>query len=128
MTPIEIMATIFAVLILVKMITLLINPKAWMKSVANPLLNNVTPTMAIYLIFAIITGYYILQEMNIIQIAAVMLFTSLLFGLNLMPYAKEFLKMANKTLKTRKQMLKTWWLHFILWIGFALWVLYELFW
>lgn len=75
MTPLEIIATIFAVFVLVKVCIVVINPQLWMK-VAGPILNNYILTSVVYVILAGIIGYYIFASLEIAEVAAVMLFTA----------------------------------------------------
>lgn len=126
MTPIEILATIFAILVLVKLLIVAINPKVWMK-VAEAILSNYTLTTAVYLILAVIVGYYIFANLNIVQVAAAMLLTSVLMGLTLVAYSKTMLKVAKEILGTRSDMFRKAWLAILIWVAIAVWVLYTVF-
>ncbi|MFQ5657846.1 MAG: hypothetical protein ACE5G5_09920 [Candidatus Methylomirabilales bacterium] len=55
MTPIEIIATILAIFVLVKVSIILINPKLWMKG-AGAVLSNYVLAMLVYAILAGIVG------------------------------------------------------------------------
>ena len=87
----KILAGIFAVLILLKLPAFLINPAGWLNLgkvfLAHP---------------AMVTGHLsriarnnrilIFSSLNLIDMALVMFFTSLLTGLSLMPYSTQMLK------------------------------------
>ena len=126
MTPIEILATIFAIFVLVKLLIIAINPKLWMK-VAEAILSNYILTTAVYLILAVIVGYYIFASLNIVQVAAAMLLTSVLMGLGVVPYSKTMLKVAKEMLGTRSDVFRKAWLAILIWLAIAVWVLYTVF-
>jgi len=126
MTPIEILATIFAILVLVKLLFVAVNPKLWMKGVES-ILGNYIFTTVVYVLLAVIVGYVLFQSLNIIQVAAVMLFTSLLIGLTLVPYLKEFLTLGKEMIGTRSEMFRKTWLAIVIWIAIAVWTLCAVF-
>src|SRR3989338_11237923 len=95
MTPIEILALIFAIGILVKIIAVLVNPKSNLK-LAEMMLEGTGVLRIIYLILLAITGYYLLLELNIIQISAVMLFALILVALAFIPYNKHVLEIRRE--------------------------------
>ena len=124
MTPIEIIALVFASLAIIKMIVLLINHKAWMKIpdfiVDLPWLFGV-----IYFALAVLTGYYLLQVMTVVQLFVAILFAALIIGLTwitdtdaleriLAPYKKM----------SRSEFLKKYWIELILWFAFSGYVIY----
>ncbi|MFQ5965756.1 MAG: hypothetical protein ACE5KZ_15900 [Candidatus Scalinduaceae bacterium] len=122
MTSIEILATIFAIIVLVKLSIVSIKPKLWMK-VAETILRNQTITTIVYLILAVIIGYYIFTSLNIVQVAVVMLFTSVLTGLGFLPYSKIMIKAVNEMLETRSDLFRNNWLVILIWAAIAVWVL-----
>ncbi len=123
MTALEIIATIFALLVLIKLVVVLINPQLWMKKVAEPLLGNPRLATAVYAVLAIVVGYYVFANLNIVDVAAVMLFTALVMGVGMMPYSKELLKIAEEMSMTRSDLLRNAWLSIVIWGVIALWVL-----
>lgn len=123
MTALEVIATIFAILVLVKIVVVVINPRVWMKKVAEPLLGNPPLATAIYAILAIVVGYYVFERLPVTHVAAVMLFTALVMGIGLMPYAHPVLKIAEEISATRSTLLRKAWLPIVIWVGIALWVL-----
>ena len=98
MTALEVIGAIFAVFILVKVLIVLIKPQLWMKEVAEPLLGNPLLATAVYGILAVVVGFFIFARLRIAEVAAVMLFTTLLMGLALLPYSKALLKIAGEML------------------------------
>ena len=123
MTALEIIATIFAIFVLVKIVVVLIDPQIWMKKVAEPLLGNPRLATAVYLVLAIVVGYYVFASLHIVDVAAVMLFTALVMGVGMMPYSKALLKIAREMSATRSDLLRNAWLPIVIWTVIALWVL-----
>jgi len=120
MDALEIIATIFALLIVMKIVVVLVNPQLWMKKVAQPLLGNPRLASAVYGVLAIVVGYYVFTYLDIIDIAAVMAFTALVMGLGMLPYAKTLLKTAEEMLATPAKLLRTVWLPIVIWVVIAL--------
>ncbi len=124
MTPIEILALLFAVLILVKMTFITFAPKKWMKF-ADKVLKKAHIFTWVYLFAAILIGFYIFQVFTIVDVAAIAMLIALLYGVTLMPYAEELYKVAHK--KLNKNIWKEYWLQLAIWIVLALWTLKFLF-
>ena len=123
MTALEIIATIFALFVLVKMVVVLIDPQIWMKKVAEPLLGNPRLATTVYGVLAIVVGYYVFASLHIVDVAAVMLFTALVMGVGMMPYSKALLRIAEEMSATRADLLRNAWLPIVIWTVIALWVL-----
>jgi len=124
MTPIEILATVFAVLILVKLTVVATKPDLWMR-MAEVVLGKPPLAMAIYLILAGVVGYYVFASLTIVEVAAVMLFTALLIGLGFIPLLPSVLKEVRETLVKEPGLLRQFWLAMVIWAAIALWVLYA---
>ncbi len=120
MTSIEVLATIFAVLVLVKLAFIRTNPKAWM-NFAQPILRNSVVALLVYLVLAAVVGYFIFSSMTIVQVGAVMLFTSLLMGVGLAPYSQVILKVGEEMMTEGVGKAS---LSMLIWTGISLWVLY----
>jgi hypothetical protein len=121
MAPTNVLATIFAIAVLIKLIFIISKPNLWKKA-TDFLLGNYLRTTVIYLILAVIVGYYVLTSINIIDVAAVMLFTSLLIGVALAPYSTSLLRLQEDVMKVG---LEKAWLPMLIWGLLALWVLYA---
>ena len=70
--------------------------------------------------------YYLLQEITIVQIFAVMLFIALMAAMGISAYAREFVPLAKKLLKDRNILRKAW-LLIVIWIILLIWAFKELF-
>lgn len=90
----NILAGIFAILILLKLAALLINPAGWM-SLGKVFLEHQVMATGTYMVLIAITGYFIFSSLSIIDLALVMFFTSLLTGLTLMPYSTQMLQLGD---------------------------------
>ncbi|MFQ5863584.1 MAG: hypothetical protein ACE5IC_10785 [Candidatus Brocadiales bacterium] len=123
MTPLEILATIFAVFVLVKLIIVTVSPNLWM-NVAGAMLKGQVVTTVIYLVLAGIVGHFVFSGLTIIQIAAVMLLTSLLAGAALAPYSRVILTLGEEMVK---EGINKAWPAMVIWAVLAIWVLYTVF-
>ncbi len=121
----EIFAVIIAVLLLVKLAVIAINPRAWIK-VPEFIYGGGNVSTIIFLVLTAIVGYYLLQELTIVQIFAVTLFVTLLMGLGFIPYQEKLLKLSKYFLKEKHPFRKHW-LSILIWIGLSIWVLWAVF-
>jgi len=126
MTPVEILAFIFAVLVLVKVLLVMFNPQLRIR-IAENLLQQSTLLMFIYTLGAALAGYYLLMDLTFVQIAAVMLFTTLLIGMASIPFGKELIHLVRQVMKNRVEYLQKSYFTLILWMCIAIYILYSLF-
>ncbi len=119
----KVLAAIFAGLILVKLLAVWLNPDKWL-NLSGLLLRHHLVLTWVYLALIVITGYFAFTTLNLIDIAVVMFFTSLLTGLALLPYAAPMMKLgeAMATVGLAKA-----WLALLLWGVLALAVLARVF-
>ena len=126
MTPIEIMALIAAIIVPIKIIMLLRGQKFWFNTVTRRYWGNAIITTILSLIVVIVTLFYLLQELTIVQIWAVTLFAMALISLALAPFSKYMLSVEKKWF-TETNVLKTGLVAGIVWTILVIWVLYALF-
>jgi len=120
-TPIEWMALILIVVSAVKIIVILIKPSAWNTKVVKKVWANPNLAMVVSLILAAIVLYYLLQGgLTIVEILAVTLFVALLIGAGMAGYKNELINMADKMLKD-KSMIKKSWLYIVVWVILLAW-------
>ncbi len=124
MTPIEIIAVIFAILILVKIIVVFIRPKAWIRFAETITRNHLIITL-VYIILAIILGYYVFSVFSVVTVFVIAIFGILLMAIGLIPYFESIIKTTKKM--TREKILQSFWLSLLIWLIFAIWVLYVVF-
>jgi 4-amino-4-deoxy-L-arabinose transferase-like glycosyltransferase len=72
----------------------------------------------------VVTGYYVFTSLDLIDVAVVMLFTSTLVGITLIPYTGSMVKMGQEI---GVQGFGKAWLGLLLWIAIAGAVLYRIF-
>src|SRR3989344_6839278 len=98
---IETIALITAVVVLIKIVVILIKPKAWL-SVVRPIYSMPVVLMIVSLVLAaVVLNYLILAGITITQIFAVMGFGALLGAMTAASYAKEVVALGTKMLKDR---------------------------
>jgi len=123
------MITIFAgFLILItslKILVILIKPKAWVRFTAK-LYSNPQITSIISLVLAMVILYFLLiSGLTIVQILAVTLFVALLMLAGLAPYIKKLIPWIEK--QDLRQIMKDTWLYSLVWVGLITWGAIELF-
>ena len=125
MNSIGTLALILAVLGIIKLIFILVNPKGWMKF-AKGVFRGGSLTVIIMFILTIVVGFYLFEVMSIIDVAAAMLFTALLMGLSFAVYPK-FIKGMFEKIKEEKNIAGKFWLPILIWIVFLVWLIFALF-
>jgi hypothetical protein len=118
------LAAILAFAVLAKLAMLIIRPRGFLDLTEKLLKDCQQRAMLIYSILTVIAGLIVFSRLNIIDIAGVMLFTSLLTGIGLFPYTDAIIKLRDEMLQ---QGLGKAWLSLLIWLGIALWVLYAVF-
>ncbi|MBU0957991.1 MAG: hypothetical protein KKF56_04240 [Nanoarchaeota archaeon] len=119
-TTVEIFALIIAIVSAIKILVIIWNPGKWIDGVKKLYVNPVV-TSVVSLILAGVVLYYLLAEVTIVQIFAVLLFVALLAGSSLAVYSNEFFGLASKMMKG--DVLKRAWLPILIWVGLIVWVL-----
>lgn len=123
-TPIEWIVTIFAVLVLIKLVVIMINKKSWW-NLTKGVYGNPGITGVVFLVLAAVVLWFLLQELSIVQIIAAGVFMVLLMGFAFMGYSKELMSLAKNIYA--KKFSGRMWLYIIIWVVLLIWVLWELF-
>ena len=126
MSTLTILAVILSLVIIVKISIVFIYPHGWFR-VVDALFRHTIIITIVYAVLTAIVGYYILRNFNIVHVAAVMLFASLLIGLALIPFSESILSIREELLGSRLDILRKTWLSLLIWIALAVWTLYEVF-
>jgi hypothetical protein len=119
----KILAGSFAVLILIKLAFLLASPEKWLGA-TQAFFGHAGIVTGVYLVLLVITGYYVFTSLDLIDVAVAMLFTGLLVGLSLIPYAELVQKVGQEVVTVGFGKV---WLAWVIWVVIALAVLYKLF-
>jgi len=119
----QILAGVFAVLILIKLAFLLISPGKWLV-LSQAFLGHGNLVTGIYLVLLIVTGYYVFTSLDLFDVAVVMLFTGVLIGFSLIPYAATLQKVGQEigAIGFGKA-----WMAWIIWVALAGAVLYKIY-
>lgn len=125
MTPVEIMALLLALGVVVKLAVVSINPKLWIDEVTKKALSNSTLVLLASIVLVGITLPLLLVELSIVQIFAVFLFLAGLMIMSMAPYSVEIIKIGEKMI-AEGNVLKKAWLAIVVWLILAVWVLYEI--
>ncbi len=127
MNSLEIIALIFIVISLIKLVTISFSPKAWY-STTNPLVKmiwNKYFATVFSLFFGGLILFYLLAEISIVQVFVAVMFTFFLAILTVAPNIKKVIKTVANHLEEEKLFSKYWFPAFI-WIGLMVWVLWEI--
>jgi len=119
----KILAVILAAVILIKLAFLLISPESWLGATQG-FLGHYNLIIGIYLVLLVISGYYVFTGLDLIDVAVVMLFTSTLLGLSLIPYVASVPQLPEAIVKVGIARV---WPAWILWTAIAVAVLYRIF-
>ncbi len=121
MDALEVLAIIFAVVVLVKFAGLLISPVSWMDT-AGAMLSHPRACTWVYAVLAAVVGYFVFARMDVVEVVSVMLFTSLLMGVALGPYSRTLLRLGREMAGEGFGRL---WPSMVIWTVIAVWALYE---
>jgi hypothetical protein len=122
MTPMDVMAFIFAIAVLAKIWGAVINPKASLKIVIKALKHKTALTVS-YLVLIVVVAVQVFAVLSIEQVASVLLLAALLLGLSLVPYGNTAYKLAKHILG--KELVRKEWLSLAIWIGLAGWAFFA---
>ena len=125
MTPVEIIALIFVIFGVIKLVAVSTNPKGWMK-LPEAFQKNAAVTAFVALILAAVVLYYLLMEITIVQVFASMLFFALIMMVMFATMPKECVDFAKKMIGDKNLMSRLW-LALLIWIVLMIWVLYAIF-
>ena len=124
LTPIEMIAGLFVIISLIKIIVVIVNKDFCYEKIAKPIYSHKI-SMFIFVMLAIIIFFYLIKELSIVQIFAVVAFSSLAFGIGFMMYYKEFMPFIQKAYSKRLSFLQL--VYITVWFLICLWVFKEIF-
>jgi len=124
-TSVEIIALVMIVLATIKMIVLLVKPKAWM-NFAKQIYSKPNVAKAIGFVLAAIVLYYLIDAgITIVQILAVSVFVALLMMIGLASEASLIIKKLDALIK-KGNLWKDYWFYSLVWIALLAWGVMEL--
>ncbi|MBS3088656.1 hypothetical protein J4402_02640 [Candidatus Pacearchaeota archaeon] len=123
-TPVEVIALIFIIFALVKMIVLIVSPSAWIK-LTKKIWANASMMRLVGLVLAVVVLFFLLTEMTIVQIVAAAVFMALLAMVGLASEV-EFLLKKYRARMASKSFWKEHWLYALIWLVLIIWTGKEL--
>ena len=125
MNAVEVMAALVILGAAIKLLVVIIKPRAWLKF-AKKAWKNPKMLNCIYLVASLVVLYFLVQSgITITQILAVSLFIGLLVGMSMTSYAGEIFKVFEKAIKKRT-LLKDDVFYIVVWIVLLVWGAIEL--
>lgn len=120
-TPVEIIALIVAVGVLVKLVLFLFAGGRKWSSLVEKIYGKPGLLPVVYLVLALVVLKYLLLEMCVVQIVAAMAFCGLLMGVVFATYGKYTVGFAKRVLQ---RPLPGWvWVSSLVWLALSVWVL-----
>ena len=127
MSLVEVLALLTAVIVVLKTAILLKSQRFWYGNVTSRYWKGSgNLTMFLSFIVAAIALAILLQELTIVQIWAVMLFSMALTSMALAPFSKYMLAVEKKWF-AETNTLKKCWFAAIIWMALSIWVLLSIF-
>tara|TARA_Y100000310_G_C20658160_1_gene803143 strand:+ start:414 stop:794 length:381 start_codon:yes stop_codon:yes gene_type:complete len=123
-TALEWIVLIFALIGLIKLVVIFVNKKQWLP-VIGAVYGNPKVWSFVFLILSGLVFYYLIQELSIVQILAVMAFTSMFIAIAFMQYSNELMGLAKKMLN--KKWSEWLWVYVVIWMVLLIWGLMEIF-
>lgn len=125
-TSLEIISLVLIVISVIKILVLLISPKAWFHF-AKKVWKNDNLVRVVCLILAITVLYYLISEgTTITQILAVTSFVALIIAVGIGQRVNDLIKHYEKLAKNRS-IIKDHWLYILIWLVLIIWGLKEIF-
>ena len=125
MSAVEIIAGILIVAGLIKIIVLLVNPKAWM-NFAKGVWKNTGLMQVVMLILSGVILYYLIDSgMTIVQILAAGAFMGTLMAVGFANHIDSLMSKYDKQIK-KGNLFKDNWLYILIWIALLIWAAKEL--
>jgi len=125
LNSIEVIAVLFALFVLIKMIFLVVKKKAWFNAMVKPSIKNSKGIGLVFLVLVAVLFYYLIQSLSIVEIFAVLAFSCFLIFLSLFSYSEDLFKFADKIYSKK---FNGWmWLQILIWFVLSVWVLWVVF-
>ena len=122
--PIEWIAFLFSLLVVVKLVFVLFAKKVWYEKVTSKVYRNKAVFGVLFLILTLVVFCYLVKSMSIINIVAVMAFTGLFMGLAFLSFGQDMSILIKKMSSKRFSLWMM--IYILLWLALAVWTLWEL--
>jgi hypothetical protein len=126
LNQIEVLALIFIIVGLIKLIVLAYNPRKWM-NFAEKIWKRPKTMQSICFVLALVIFFYLTENgITIVQILAIAFFTVMFMAIAIAPEVEELIQKYDARIK-RGNLWKQYWLYTLLWLVLLLWGLKEIF-
>jgi len=125
-TPIEYMALILVIISLLKIMSILINPRFWYEKIVKTVWKKPTLILIASLLISGISLYFLLQELTIVQILAVIFYTVFLMTAGIALFPNHLLQLKEK-LYHDKNVIKRSWIYILIWLALLIYGLIYMF-
>jgi len=130
MSTIEILALVLIVFSFIKLIVIAINPQLWYGP-TNPLMKlpalNHNVVNVVFLILVAIILFFLLTEINIVQIFVAMFLGVLLVMIMFVSNLKKIIEMLVGDTTSSKDFYRRYWFPSVVWLVLMIWVLWKIF-
>jgi hypothetical protein len=121
MSQIEILAVVFSVLVLLKIVLFLLSPMVLFKF-GKSFLKKSSLLWVVYIVIGAVSGYYVIVNVDAASVGAVFLLASALIGIRLLPLSGKMIK-AFESEFSRKKVLEKHWFSLVVWAVLSIWIL-----
>ncbi len=121
--PVNILALIMAIAILLKSLWILASPKGYVKKSVKTIKEQWGLIVGLTVVLAVVTGYYVLTEIGLLTAVAALAFTGSVMAFSMVLHQKAMVKLVKLMAKDRKMCL----ISMLPWVVGAVYVLYMLF-
>jgi hypothetical protein len=125
LTYIEILALIFSLAILFKLLMLIFSRNSWM-SIIKRLYTKKKILFLVEIGLAAVVMYFLLQSLTLIEIMASIFLGAFLTGITFVDFSEEVLPSMLKVFE-KKKFLKRSVIPIIIWLALAIWILLKIF-
>ncbi len=122
MTPMEIIALVLSIAVLLKALLFLFNP-GWIMSLLKTMHKYIVLQSMFVSIAILALGIYLLYFVDPVFLIVTSMFGMMTFALVLLFNSKLYLSFGKEVLKNRKALIPT----FLIWVILAVWTLWKLF-
>ncbi len=122
MNAVEILALIFSLIVIAKLLTLLIFPKIFDK-MAKKVPKKAGSLSFLFYGLIILVGYFVLTNINIVTVLASLFFGHMLLGVVFLQYPEVYTSLSKVMLKDKRRLI----LPFLIYTALSLWALIVLF-
>jgi len=123
-TAIEILASLLIVLVGVKLIVVLVDPRMWLRFARRVYANPVVASCVALLLAALVLYLLLKSGLTIVQVLAVTVFVTLLLMVGMAPHAARLFDWAET--QSLPAMLRQQWLYIVVWVLLLGWGAVEI--